>query len=95
MNLAVWIVSKKYLQMIAELLLVYISQLDIEYNYDGDKLFNDLKTRQAILKSTLCCTGNQCNNLRSSLESCLWPFLKIINKNCFISLFMMTYATLN
>ena len=32
--------------------------------YDGDKLFNDLKTRQAILKSTPFCTGNQCNNLR-------------------------------
>ena len=43
--------------------------------YDGDKLFNDLKTRQAILKSILFCTGNQCNNLRSSLESCLRSFL--------------------
>ena len=45
-NLVLWMFSKKYLQMIAKLLLVYISQLDLEY--DGDKLFNDLKTKQAI-----------------------------------------------
>ena len=43
--------------------------------YDSDKLFNDLKTRQRILKSTLFCTGNNCDNFRSSLESCLRPFL--------------------
>ena len=51
MNLVVWVFSKKCLQMIEEPLLVYTSQLDLEY--DGDKLFNDLKTRQAILKSTV------------------------------------------
>ena len=42
--------------------------------YDGDKLFNDLKTRQAILQSTLFWTGNQYNNIRISLESCLRSF---------------------
>ena len=74
MHLVVWVFSKKCLQMIAESLLVYISQLDLEYMM-VTKLFNDLKTRQAILKSILFCTGNQCNNLRSSLESCLRSFL--------------------
>ena len=46
--------SKKCLQMIAKVLLVYIPvlQLDLEYNYDGDNLFNDLladnQSRQTI-----------------------------------------------
>ena len=31
MHLVVWVFSKKCLQMIAESLLVYISQLDLEY----------------------------------------------------------------
>ena len=31
MNLVVWVFSKKCLQTIAEPLLVYISQLDLEY----------------------------------------------------------------
>ena len=49
--------SKKCFQMIAESLLVYISQLDLVY--DGDKLFDDLKTSQAILKSIASVTACQ------------------------------------
>ena len=62
MRLVVWVFSKKSLQMIAESLLVYISQLDLEYMMVTNYLI-------------LFCTGNQCNNLRSSLESCLRSFL--------------------